>query len=910
MKGVFVVELKDREGLRFLAASNVVSDEGIVDGVYRGLYGAGDAAAAPFLMELKFGERAMAADFVKNTIGAYHRKTGASVPLIERRTLFLKKRVKKVYALDDFVGAWGSIAVGPGFAVNPSLTAFGGESSGAYAAAFSAISQQNVWNAFAHDANHQRTVKDANGADPDLMADIFRNPNGVGTSNGKVYPGGAYAPDATAFRHQTFRMFVTTAGDASTGAYRLEVFPFPRIQKYGELFTQTTADSQTSPGYRKAFNEGSSYSDFHLLDGDILWWGASRIHLDTGWDDPDRELVPEMPVNPSTLADMKPSIGTPVKSNASHYYWPIRSQNEYNGLLKWDGTTFAFFNATTSPAIPVLSGDYIGSGYNNQSNFKFVEYDSASNVIWATGDNCGLLKFDLTANTFTRYAKVNSGDGPPSAPPSNGLNEFKIDSSGKLWIATDGVGLLRFDPSSAQFTQWTTAQGLANNNPTFVSIGVGDRVWFFPWNFTTQPRLHYIADGTTVSTITLDAAGGEVKYFGVHDSDVMAIYKLTGTNKWYEAFSYDATTFATGVDEINMFGLDGGNAVPSSVFHRGYFVFGQRLSQTTDFWRWAPVRKYGWTGSVWAKDSTSSKTMHLTDQSLVDGVTTRFANGDSAPHFVQDESFTFTAATGIVKDNTQEVTAGYDVYTADPLIVQNQGNTFGSISVLQLKDWALVGDSTTVSLTVADLLLTDMTGAQPIVVDGDTGVIESAARLAELGVLSSDTTDATAVDWNSSLGDTGWYAHLGQAALKGQYRTFLPTSGSWMMAHYIDLVFSSAVIDATTNDIHIDNISPLGAQRVPAAEDYFNGMELRVLNGANRGEKRTVLDYQLYNVVYGSPQSGSVPLQSYYARFVVDGTAFATGETVRIKLKTAGRIRADSSKASQTKNFSYIAVRR
>lgn len=73
-------------------------------------------------------------------------------------------------------------------------------------------------------------------------------------------------------------------------------------------------------------------------------------------------------------------------------------------------------------------------------------------------------------------------------------------------------------------------------------------------------------------------------------------------------------------------------------------------------------KTYGWDGEVWVLGEPNSKTCHPTPDVLIDGITIRFNNGGSAPHFTNTNQFVFVIGDGIMKDNATLYNFKYTYY--------------------------------------------------------------------------------------------------------------------------------------------------------------------------------------------------------------------------------------------------------
>jgi signal transduction histidine kinase/ligand-binding sensor domain-containing protein len=86
-------------------------------------------------------------------------------------------------------------------------------------------------------------------------------------------------------------------------------------------------------------------------------------------------------------------------------------------------------------------------------------YPDQDGVLWLGTENLGLLRFDPAAETLESFEKSDSIRGPSH----NSITNIYEDQNGILWLGTSGGGLNRYDPSSGVFSQYTTQNGLPSN---------------------------------------------------------------------------------------------------------------------------------------------------------------------------------------------------------------------------------------------------------------------------------------------------------------------------------------------------------------------------------------------------------------------------------------------------------------
>jgi hypothetical protein len=113
--------------------------------------------------------------------------------------------------------------------------------------------------------------------------------------------------------------------------------------------------------------------------------------------------------------------------------------------------------------------------------------------------------------------------------------------------------------------------------------------------------------------------------------------------------------FGTGFDTNTSFvlHLEGGIVLASNLFNGIGGLVVQLFPSIAEI-------QYGWNGSAWVEGNTNSKTTHLAADPLLNGLTIRFENGATAPHFINTEIFTQSINYGLLKDNATSI----DIKTA------------------------------------------------------------------------------------------------------------------------------------------------------------------------------------------------------------------------------------------------------
>lgn len=208
------------------------------------------------------------------------------------------------------------------------------------------------------------------------------------------------------------------------------------------------------------------------------------------------------------------------------------------------GNTASYGNAVIANQSPVIGNGITNvsaniSGLLPSANYHFRV--KAENSVWKNfyGSDktfvLPVLSSDIHIPTCTNYNSGNSG------LPSNIIGPIAIDRSNNIWMAssymnndwtgTIGTGVTRFD--GANWTTFTTADGLADNEVSAITIDAQGNKWFGTYgggvskfdgnNWTTFNNTNgFVCD--FVTSIAIDAQG--IKWFGTWGGGVS---KFDGT---------------------------------------------------------------------------------------------------------------------------------------------------------------------------------------------------------------------------------------------------------------------------------------------------------------------------------------------------------------------------------------------
>lgn len=151
----------------------------------------------------------------------------------------------------------------------------------------------------------------------------------------------------------------------------------------------------------------------------------------------------------------------------------------WNGLLRYDPVhkkSKYFYHDSDNPKS--LSGNYV----------KVVHEDQNGTLWMGTSQegSGGLNKFDREKEQFTRFDLFPKERRPKGyGPRSNGVTAISEDSTGRLWVSTQGGGIAAFDTDTDTFTSYKhDPDNLNSLSHGWVGVVHVDRegmVWAAPW---------------------------------------------------------------------------------------------------------------------------------------------------------------------------------------------------------------------------------------------------------------------------------------------------------------------------------------------------------------------------------------------------------------------------------------------
>lgn len=192
-----------------------------------------------------------------------------------------------------------------------------------------------------------------------------------------------------------------------------------------------------------------------------LWmtnWGGGiqRLNEETGEFTP-YHYDPTNPLGPST--------------NNTLYFRESRDGAlwfaSFNGLNRYDEQGGRFQMLLQGQGLPGVRGDFAVSGAQQDLQGR----------IWATSDDLGLVRVDLTKKEYRHYAPE---IGNPHSLSNGTGTSIAMDPGGSVWIGTRG-GFNRYDASTDGFERFTVAQyrtrGMASDNISDITVDDRGIVW-------------------------------------------------------------------------------------------------------------------------------------------------------------------------------------------------------------------------------------------------------------------------------------------------------------------------------------------------------------------------------------------------------------------------------------------------
>jgi len=117
--------------------------------------------------------------------------------------------------------------------------------------------------------------------------------------------------------------------------------------------------------------------------------------------------------------------------------------------------------------------------------------EDANGNIWI-GTNFGLCRYNEDTKNFIRY---NYNPKDPKSLADNSVKTLFVDNKERLWVGTDGGGLNLYNPSTNQFSHFTTDIGFSNNSVTGIEEDPLGLLWL------VSPTVIHIFDPESQSIV-------------------------------------------------------------------------------------------------------------------------------------------------------------------------------------------------------------------------------------------------------------------------------------------------------------------------------------------------------------------------------------------------------------------------
>jgi hypothetical protein len=335
----------------------------------------------------------------------------------------------------------------------------------------------------------------------------------------------------------------------------------------------------------------------------------------------------------------------------------------------FDGT-YTNFDATTTPALTALQ-------------IRQIAVDSTNRIIYVACRLTGLWIINLTANTITQqfnsacYAVDVGRNNVAIAIIEGSLrtsNDWIIVQSFTYAGITDGnwsrikylkadpehvndrIAIVAYDGTSAnkivwyQFSDHTTANGIGNapSYPSSVDVSDAGSIWVYTDNGSSALQIFY-GNASTGTRTSSPSKSLNHSIYGNGNYTKISFYlnNYIGASQFnYGSISYGYTNLNISTDTGALYALH----LDSGIILTRTFIRQIFSGNTSLLWT-----NYGWNGSAWVAGSTTPKTTHTDNQALINGLTIRFQDGTTAPHFISGEHFTQGVNYGQLKDNATDM---------------------------------------------------------------------------------------------------------------------------------------------------------------------------------------------------------------------------------------------------------------
>ena len=199
-----------------------------------------------------------------------------------------------------------------------------------------------------------------------------------------------------------------------------------------------------------------------FLDRDATLWIATDGGLDHF--NPATGAFKHYTHDPNDPASLSNGAVLQARRDSRGRVWTV---NWGGGIHRLDETTGKFTHYYYEPGNP------LGPSTNLAEYFR----ESRDGAIWFASFN-GLNRYDEQGGRFQLLLQQ---QGLPGARGDIAVSGATEDFQGRLWVSSDDVGLVRFDPATREQRQYSVQVGdphsISNNSGTSVALGPDGTVW-------------------------------------------------------------------------------------------------------------------------------------------------------------------------------------------------------------------------------------------------------------------------------------------------------------------------------------------------------------------------------------------------------------------------------------------------
>lgn len=374
-------------------------------------------------------------------------------------------------------------------------------------------------------------------------------------------------------------------------------------------------------------------------------------------------------------------------------------QYEQGDLLKYSSTKIVQYDATGVTLLDIFDGEYKNFDSTTLpqlpvTNLRQCAVDIVNQKIYCGCRNTGLWVIDVNANTINQ---VLSSQCYGVDVGRNNVAYALVE--GGLYASTNWTAPLSFTYAGITDSNWSRVYFLkvdpqnAEDRIAF-SIAVPSNpnriVWYrkdtgatsngysgsrnYPWSLDVSDTGGFWASIDGIMTFGSNALTGipngtyflqrglNHSYYGNQSYGKITFYKE------YLLLAQSAMNSSGAVvanyDRLDI--IQTATGFPSFVhLSDGIVITSEYLRQVFTGYNSLAWIDYGWDGSSWIEGNGGTKFTHSDDQPLINGLSIRFENGASAPHFVANNYFTQAINYGLLKDNATSLDFRSSTYSVN-----------------------------------------------------------------------------------------------------------------------------------------------------------------------------------------------------------------------------------------------------